>query len=87
MGKLQRNAVGIEASPSAGDSGDILPSWEVPASRAYAHMQAKGRWIGGSGTRITQLISSPLGSSRRGSALVKKASAEVVFFMAERHPS
>lgn len=69
---------------SAGDSNDILPplDQELPGAGAYAHVQPKGRWIGGLGTWGTQLISALLDSCTSGSAFVNNASTELVFFMA-----
>lgn len=98
VGNFQRNAVVIEANLSrvqmmVANLSKIrvmvdlaLPSLDhaVLATRTYAHKQPRGRWIGGSETFVSQVISAPLGSSRSESTLVNRASTKLVFFMAER---
>lgn len=98
MGNFQRNAVAMEANLSreqvmVANLSKVQVMVEltllsldqaVPAARAYAHKQPRGRWIGGSETLVTQLTSAPLGSSRSESALVNKASNKPQSFMAER---
>lgn len=88
-GKLQSHAVGMRPGRwGAGEDGGGPPSLEqeLPAARVGAHLQPRGRWRGGS-QWVVPTSAPPCWVPGRGAALVHKASAELVSFTTERHPS